>query len=245
MSKGIYYKHKLLISHIMNIPIYVVNMNDPIRKNKMIKRFDTIGLKYKFTPPVYSTDSRLSVENEKINKRAWSCQLAHLDSIKDFYENTDNEYCIVCEDDILISKNFNRDLPLIIDNFNKLNLDILLLGYLLPFKLQFKIEHANFKFKNMIGYSFNEYPDNLWGSQMYLLKRSYAKFLLDKYTIEFALNDLDKPYAADWTITKNGNRAMLYPMLAVEEGDTNTTHLGQKQFHKNCFLINYDANIYI
>jgi len=163
----------------MNIPIYIVNMNDTNRKNKMIKRFDTLSLKYKFTPPVYSTDIRLSFENDKIDKRVWSCQLAHLDSIKDFYENTKDDYCIVCEDDILISKNFNRDLPLIIDNFNKLNLDILLLGYLLPIKFQFKLEHNNYKLKNMIGYSFIEYPDNLWGSQMYILKRSYAKFLLD------------------------------------------------------------------
>jgi len=229
----------------MNIPIYIVNMNDTNRKNKMIKRFDTLSLKYKFTPPVYSTDIRLSFENDKIDKRVWSCQLAHLDSIKDFYENTKDDYCIVCEDDILISKNFNRDLPLIIDNFNKLNLDILLLGYLLPIKFQFKLEHNNYKLKNMIGYSFLEYPDNLWGSQMYILKRSYAKFLLDKYTLDFAFNNLDKPFAADWTITKNGNRAILYPMLAVEEGETNTSHTGHKKFHRNCFLMNYDENIYL
>ena len=80
---------------------------------------------------------------------------------------------------------------------------------------------------------------------MYLISRAYAKFLLDKYTIEFALNNLDKPYSPDWVITKNGNKAMLYPMIAVEEGNTKTSHEGQNNFHKRCFEANYDSNLFI
>jgi len=227
----------------MNIPIYVINFNDEERRNSMIKRFETIGLKLRFTPPVYKTDPRLNIDidDNRVEKRTWSIQLQHLDSIRDFYENTNQDYCIVCEDDILISKNFNKDMEQIIENFNKLELDILLLGYLLPFKLQ----NDYFKLKKTIGYTINEYPDDLWGSQMYLITRKYAKFLLDKYTIEFAVKNLDLPYSPDWTITKNGNRALLYPMIALEEGSTKTDHIGQNNFHRNCFLSNYDKDIFI
>jgi hypothetical protein len=199
-----------------------------------------MDIELKFTPPVYQTDNRIPQQSDKqIEKRTWAIMLQHLDSIKDFFENTDSSHCIVCEDDIIISKNFKNDLTNILNNFNHLKLDILLLGYLLPFKLN---TNSYFKPKS---YQYYDYPDDLWGSQMYLISRDYAKFLLNKYTIEFALNNLDKPYSPDWVITKNGNRAILYPMIAVEEGSTKTSHEGQNDFHKRCFEANYDANIFI
>jgi len=222
------------------LPIYVINFNDEIRKERMIKRFNTMDIKLKFTPQVYQIDPRIPLYADiKVEKRTWAIMLQHLDSIRDFYDNTNFSHCIVCEDDIMISKNFINDLPNILQNFNQLKLDILLLGYLLPFKLN---ENPYFKPKS---YQYYNYPDDLWGSQMYLISRVYAKFLLDKYTIEFALNNLDKPYSPDWVITKNGNKAMLYPMIAVEEGSTKTSHEGQNDFHKRCFEANYDANIFI
>lgn len=236
----------------MDIPIYVINFNDIIRKNNMIKRFKSIELNLIFTDPVYITDSRLDFDNTtkvdptkvdptKVDKRTWAIMLQHLDSIRHFYNNTTYDYCIVCEDDILISKNFKTDLKDIINNFNKLDLDILLLGYLLPLKL-----HNNyFKVKKITGYNYHEYPDDLWGSQMYLINRRYANFLLTKYTIEFAINNLDKPYSPDWTITKNCNRAIIYPMLALEEGDNKSNNISQNDFHRKCFENNYDPDIYI
>lgn len=222
------------------LPIYVINFNDDIRKERMIQRFNTMNIELKFTPPVYQIDPRIPLyADPKVEKRTWAIMLQHLDSIKDFYDNTNSSHCIVCEDDIMISKNFKNDLPNILQNFEHLKLDILLLGYLLPFKLN---ENPYFKSKS---YQYYNYPEDLWGSQMYLISRAYAKFLLDKYTIEFALNNLDKPYSPDWVITKNGNKAMLYPMIAVEEGNTKTSHEGQNNFHKRCFEANYDSNLFI
>ena len=81
---------------------------------------------------------------------------------------------------------------------------------------------------------------------MYLISRSYAKFLLNKYTLEFAVSNLnDPPYNPDWIITKNGNRAIIHPLIAVEEGDTKTDHSGQNDFHRSCFLCNYNPDIHI
>jgi len=222
------------------LPIYVINFNDDNRKQRMIERFNTMDIELKFTPAVYLTDSRIPSQSDpKIEKRTWAIMLQHLDSIRDFLENTLSTHCIICEDDIMISKKFKDDLPNILQNFNQLKLDVLLLGYLLPFKLN---ENTYFKPKS---YQYYDFPNDLWGSQMYLISRAYAKFLLDKYTIEFAINNLDKPYSPDWVITKNGNKAILYPMIAVEEGETKTTHDGQNNFHKRCFEANYDANIFI
>ena len=79
---------------------------------------------------------------------------------------------------------------------------------------------------------------------MYLLSRSYAKYLIDTFTIDWAFNNKDKPYSPDWIITKNGNRALIWPPLGVEEGEVYTCHQGQLDFHKNCKEFLFNKEIY-
>ena len=228
-------------------PIYVINFQDESRKENMIHRFDSFGISLNFVPSVFTGDNRLDAVQG--DKRIWSIMLQHLDSIRDFYVNTTADHCIVCEDDIFISKHFARDLPHVIDYFDYLKLDVLLLGYLLPYKLQqddnliLVLNSGKDEVTDPV-YSFKHYTDDLWGSQMYLISRKHAKYLLDAYTVEWSLQNLHLPYSPDWILTKVGNRAMLYPMLAVEEGNTKTEDCGQNRFHQNCFLANYDADIY-
>ena len=233
-------------------PIYVINFQDESRKQNMIRRFDAFGISLHFVPPVFTGDSRLEGNGTEIgNKRVWSIMLQHLDSIRDFYfGDSKANHCIICEDDILISKYFARDMPYILKHFNQLNLDVLLLGYLLPYKWSKK---DNLILDLDLGgegrgrgpeYTFKYYADDLWGSQMYLISRNHAKYLLDTFTVDWAQSHLESPFSPDWILTKKGNRAMLYPMLAVEEGNTKTDHWGQNNFHQNCFLANYDPAIY-
>lgn len=226
-------------------PIYVINFNDESRKQKMICRFKSLDISLRFVPPVFTDDVRLDIPSDtsldtipKIDKRIWSIMLQHLDSIRDFYDNTTESHCIVCEDDIFISKYFKRDLPKILKEFDEQKLDVLLLGYLIPYKIDIGETSP-------LQYIYKSFDDDLWGSQMYLITRNHAKFLLDKYTIDFAINNIDLAFSPDWTLTKMGHRAILCPMLAVEEGTTKTEHWGQNNFHHNCFLANYDPDIYI
>ena len=93
-------------------------------------------------------------------------------------------------------------------------------------------------------YSFNEY-DNIWGTQMYMISKKYAKFLIDNFFYEDKIRNLKIPFAADWTITKNGNRAILYPMIAVEDGNNISGDVNQDIFHKKCFELNYKPELYI
>ena len=41
------------------LPIYVINFNDNIRKERIIKRFNTMNIQLKFTAPIYQTDNRI------------------------------------------------------------------------------------------------------------------------------------------------------------------------------------------
>lgn len=223
------------------VVFYMINFNDENRKKRMIDRFEYLNLDLQFVNPVYDNDPRLTGTN--LYKRTSSIMLQHLDSIRHFYENTSSKYCVVCEDDIYISKNLARDLPDIISNFEYLQLDVLLLGYLFPYNL-----HGNWHFpvlKDTKNYCYHGYPDDIWGSQMYMISRKHAKYLLDTFTISFAIENLEIiHYNPDWTITKYGKRALISPMLAVEEGDEKSGHDGQSDFHKQCFEHNYKNDIY-
>jgi hypothetical protein len=95
-------------------------------------------------------------------------------------------------------------------------------------------------------YRFHEYDAELWGTQMYMLSRRQAIHLLQTYTLDYALAHRPaQPFSSDWIITKVGRRMRIAPMLAVEEGDVETTHAGQVDFHRRCAEAQYDPAFYI
>jgi hypothetical protein len=81
---------------------------------------------------------------------------------------------------------------------------------------------------------------------MYLISRSYAKYLLKTFTVEYALaNPPTFGYSSDWVMTKNGVRVLINPMIAVEEGINKSSDIGQLNFHLACAAVNYDKDKYI
>jgi GR25 family glycosyltransferase involved in LPS biosynthesis len=233
------------MSGIFNCQAYCLSFNDEERKNNMIKRFDQLHIDCTFYQGVQYNDIRLANRNLSLSlMREWSCCYGHLDMIYDFYYKTDKLYGIFCENDIHIHKDFKLIIPKIITDFNLLNLDILLLGYLTPFIVNKK--HINFNLKRDTIrkpiFSYHNYPDNLNGTQMYILSRKYAKYLIDKYYNNFAdktLYDDSIIFRSDNIITKDGNRALLSPMLAVEEKKN------QNEYHIKCHESHYKKQIFI
>ena len=215
----------------MDIPIYILNYKNEERKQKMKNRFNSFSIT--FLEGINTTSNR----NNNI-------MLSHLECLKKFYYNTKNKYAIICEDDVYIHNDLKNKIPEVINNFEKLDLDILLLSYLLdnhPKNYYNKIfENENFKYYT--------YDDNLWGAHMYLISRHYAIYLIEKYDIDWSINNPDKPFSPDWIITKNGKKALIWPPLGVEEGEVNCNSERQIEFHKRCkeFLYNdsyVDLNI--
>ena len=118
---------------------------------------------------------------------------------------------------------------------------MLLLSYLLPFHP----EHCCDLIKEESDFKYYKYGDDIWGAHLYLISRAYAIYLIEKFTIEWAVNNLDKPFSPDWILTKNGNRALVWPVLGVEEGEINSKDEGQKSFHENCNKFLYNKDIYL
>jgi hypothetical protein len=217
-----------------------VNFLDEFRRSKMVKRFDRLHIPVNFVSPVFKSDSRLSIEGiREEHKRTYSIMLQHVDSIQDFLNTTDEseKYCIVCEDDILLSKRLLEKLPEICSNFLDLELDVLLLGYLSPDKILDSIIFP--VLKNEKEFTYTGYHSDLWGSQMYMVSREYAKRVVETFHPGYILREDSLPYNPDWTITKCGKRALINPMLALEEGEVKNECYAQSSFHRRCFEMNF------
>jgi len=211
----------------------------------MTERFEKEGLTLEFVEPVELTDSRVFPAPVE-HRRTWAIMLNHMDMLKTFLES-DADYGIFCEDDIYIRKNFKAYISTIVQGYEKFNLEILLLGYLLPYpSAEIKVNPEFKLLDNQL--LFLDYTNDLWGSQMYMFNRATAEKFMRKYSVEYAILSSANPdlacFSPDWTLTKEGKRAIVYPMLAVEEGNVVTSHGGQASFHDRCTKFNYDPNFY-
>lgn len=232
----------------MSIPIYCLNFNNPTRKTSMESRFKTVGISnYKMSAGVPLSDPRISTTCEH-TKKCHSCMYGHLDMIRDFLENTDSQYGIFCEDDIMIDADFLPRLDHIVRDFEKQNLDIVLLGYLIshivvgdshygfPVSLHSTYEGTAYRY---YGYA----PETIWGTQMYMMTRKHAKYIIDKYSCPEANPHVH--FSADWTITQEGERRIVYPMLAIEDGKTTYENAGQAHFHHLSHIAHLNSSNYI
>lgn len=223
-------------------PIYLINYQNETRKSKMLERFH----RFNIFPVIINSDCSNMIPIN-CDHRMYDIMLRHMASIRNFYEHSDQTHCIICEDDVHISNNFTNEINECVRMFDYLGLDVMMLGYLLPFKLyELPNEILNKYFPILCvdhEHVVCQYPDDIWGCQMYMISRSYAKYLIDKYP--HVSTGSGVPFSSDWIITKDGNRALIYPMLAVEEGTNTSSCDAQIGFHLKCNYANYDKTRYI
>jgi GR25 family glycosyltransferase involved in LPS biosynthesis len=218
---------------------YCLSFNNKKRKKRMEERFIKFGINCKFYEGIPISDNRIPKILNKLTKRNFSITYSHLDMIYDFYYYTDKKYAIMCEDDILIHSEFKQFLHKIIIDFNIMNLDLLLLGYELPYRLDEFNFHTNYKLKKPINessiFTYHDYPAYLSGTSMYMITRSYAKWLLNNYYH----NDYDYVndfYNPNKILIKHGKKALIYPMISIEDSE-------QKDlYHQLCHNIHYNTN---
>jgi hypothetical protein len=203
----------------------------------MESRFASVNVPVNMIESVSFTDSRIPAT--MTNPRMHSMTLGHLRMIHSFLES-DAEYGVFCEDDIFVRKSFSKDIHVAIDAYKRLNLSVLLLGYLTNYRASSTQIHSRHTALET-PFTFLSVNSDTWGSQMYMLDKKWAAECVkrfDDYT------QVTAPFSPDWTITKMPGGACMYPMLAVESGTVNTDHWGQVQFHRTCFETNY-TNEYV
>jgi hypothetical protein len=224
-----------------------LSYDNPLRRVVMEDRFKKAGVPLHFYEGVSFTDPRIPSSINHGTKLIWSIFYGHLDMIETFYYRTTKPFGIFCEDDVRIRKDMAERLPGIIDDFRGMHLDVLLLGYL----VQHVIQRDDPVFPILAerdDATYREYHNDIWGAQMYMLSRAHAKTILDRYTNGYADRTLTDqgmtPFCADYTITKDGRRALLYPMMAVEDGRKFYEHDGQGSFHQQCYRCNFREDLF-
>jgi len=239
-------------------PVYCLTYRNPERRAKMAERFATAGMEFSFCESPDALDPEYAPPLDILEKaelldtwkaKAWSCMSGHYKIIEQIAVSN-SDVAIVCEDDILIRRDFVQVLPGVVANFKSYNLDMLLLGYLstdAPAVAGYALPEA------LPVFGYYRYHEHIWGTQMYMISKKHAQFLLTHYGSEYAvaslLNPELTPWAADHIITKTGNRALLSPQLAVEQGqitDPDAVNADiHVQYHRDCHLVNYDSEIHI
>lgn len=223
---------------------YTVAYNSPKRAGEMTARFEKTGLRLNIHTGVQMDDPRLQFSEDLSAKRLASVFYGHLDNIAKFYE-TGKPYGLFCEDDVHIHKDLGKELPIIMGEFNAMQLDILLLGYMTTKTVEWWQAGYPLVYDGAPAhYRYHRYPQDQWGIHLFMISRSYAKTLLEVYGPDYAARAHADPTLTccnpDWTLSKyTQSRALRYPMMAVEDGKGEYDHFGQGEFHRESHRKNY------
>lgn len=187
-------------------------------------------------------------QRQRWDAHAWSVMQGHMAMLEHFVQHTTEPYGMFMEDDIHIRGDINDHLPKILQDMKVLNLDLLLLGYLTHAHLH--TIHAQMPVLNQ-PFTFHEYPFNVYGLQMYVMSRAHATDLVTTYGKQSVWTsevlDTDATYNPDWILSKQGRRACVYPLLAVEARGGGMVYAdeGQLNWHRMCHEAHYDAHKFI
>lgn len=239
-----------------DIGIYCLSYNNPDRRDKIRDKFESQGFSLSFYDGVSPEDARIQGRALEQNvQRTWSIMYGHLDMLSIFLKSG-KEYGIFCEDDILVRNDFGKYLTQILSHFKEMRLDVLLLGCLCSNPNFYR--YSNFPERRISDYAthpfryyaYDSNPDSaVWGTQMYLLHRSQAAFLLEKYANGYADRTIEDKslvhFSADWTITKEGEKAIIFPLVAIENAEAEYEDEHQGACRKKCYKLFYSDGLFV
>lgn len=222
-----------------SVDFYCLNYKNESRRKRMLDMFTTAGITCTIYEGVGPDDERM---NGAKDSRVWSCMWGHLDMIRKFVLESKQPFGIFCEDDVRLNKSLVGNIPELIKVYKHLNLSVMLLGYMNPdtspdveqFPEQVLPFETTLKYHN--------YPNNLWGAQMYFLDKSSGRRLLETYGNGQFARHSKVPFSSDWLITKPVFRALVFPPQAVEEFTDDSNSDAQTTFHRQCYLRSYNSD---
>lgn len=202
--------------------IYCINLDQAIeRKERIINRIKYHGLSEKFQFVKAFDKYSNEVNNVLMNFDLYpitdivrgeaACLLSHINALRCFLKS-ENQFGIICEDDIMLHNQF-------IDLYNKVinncqnESNLVLLGYIILNWDEFKWGGKNPNEKNLRWII----PEITWGTTCYRISRSYALDVLNEFDKPFS--ELQKKYnfITSELIIKKSNGYVSYPPLVIEE----------------------------
>lgn len=84
---------------------------------------------------------------------------------------------------------------------------------------------------------------------MYMYSKQQAKYIIEKYNNKEYLenkNMYNIPFSSDFILTKDAkNRALITPIMAIEDNSNVIDDYYQNEYHKNCFNCNFDKKLFL
>lgn len=222
--------------------IFCINLDrSRDRRDRMTKRFESLNLKYQFVkgcdyrdPASAPTDmlhadwTRLVMGYKTPEQYAAErfCLMSHLLAVRQFVESGE-EKGIIMEDDVCFHRDFIGMYSRLSRNIPE-GTGIVLLSHM--------VENYKSGVAEWVGDDYNLLkvnPKALWGAQAYLIDRSKAESILDRFKSE-PRSDMD--YILSETIFRIEGTLVAYPVLLIEESlDSNIQTHGELLRHIQIF----------
>jgi GR25 family glycosyltransferase involved in LPS biosynthesis len=172
-----------------NIDVIVISLTDSADRRKSVSsQMEKFGVHYEvfdaFNPSKMKPDDlesyrRIHQPFDGMSRGQFGCSLSHFYSVKNWLDQNDSDFLIVCEDDILLNEKITEVLCSQ-EQLQKLPFDVLKLGGHVPKRGRIAVKIGNLIDSDVV------YPfDPSMNTVAYVLKRSGAKkFLnhLEKFT---------------------------------------------------------------
>ena len=226
---------------VATIPIFCVNLvSSSRRRERMVTRFEHhkllpqvtfIGAVTKDDPILdfYHTDYPIDTTSNLLMCSS-ACFISHLRAVRAFYDLPSNvTHAIICEDDILLDNEFKYRLREVLDNVPQ-DAPLVSLSYMMNSWDGTTCSGVDPQLKNI--FKFN--GERIWGAQMYLISRDYAKEVLKLYE---GVPYVSQPYElhSSEIIIRASNGYLCKPPLAIEDGIDSDRAPGDLPYHHNHF----------
>lgn len=205
------------------IPLYCINLaSSPDRKARMTRRFADLGLldELRFVPAIERISplvdqhlARASIEWAPSRRRSEiACLLSHLKALTMFLEETSASSAIVFEDDVLLHRDWHRELARVLDNLED-GATLCSLGYEVVSWEGFSWAGRDPDQQNLMLMN----PTPLWGAHAYWLTRQHAEEALAQYEVRIREPRLLSEFIIKWP-----GAFIAFPPLVIEDGMPST-----------------------
>lgn len=202
----------------MTLPtIYVVSLaRASERRARMIQRLSSEDLPYSIVEACEGTDpavtARASDAKNDIDLRVVACLVSHLRALEQFVA-TDAAEAIICEDDVRPLRGFAQRFLTLRENISD-EVPLVALGYLV-----WRWDGFVWSGKDKSKENLTTIGSDLWGTQMYLVRRAWAIECLDRLGVPVDQIATDQVKTAELITREAQHRGGLvaYPPLAIED----------------------------
>ena len=215
--------------------IYCINLESQLlRRQRMEQRFKHHEINSVFVSAIdkksnyfekWLSDNKIIVSDHKRGEIA--CFLSHLKAIQIFIDS-EEEYGIICEDDVLFHNEFKEKYNDIIKNVPE-NCNFVGIGYLVLWWQYYGWVGKDPTLHNLRPVI----PETTWGMICYRISKSYAKLVVNLF------NNLPPEKWLEHTseiIIKKSNGVLVWPQLVLEEISNSTIRKdSQRDFHVASF----------